>query len=272
MKSEGFASVTARWHLQPTPPRWPGFPPRAVTLPALHPPPPAPGPTVKRAARQARQAGCPRPPYKHHAREALPMHALVFRAHSHIQPCTMRHPTPFSQLRCFQRARSLPPLQMPAPSLASKKQRHARNTRVFAVARAPLYPAEEPSVSSLCQQQASRVQRPRLRAAVQILFSSTCELLALPSAQFVVTIGQARLPCISCLVWCVVDKEKNPPAPPTGLDPRPERSCCKSKGFSGAGALSKVKFTLRANVTHTPQSLHPNLPPLSVCLFVTSRR
>jgi hypothetical protein len=40
MKSEGFASVTARWHLQPTPPRWPGFPPRAVTLPALHPPPP----------------------------------------------------------------------------------------------------------------------------------------------------------------------------------------------------------------------------------------
>jgi hypothetical protein len=142
MKSEGFASVTARWHLQPTPPRWPGFPPRAVTLPALHPPPPAPGPTVKRAARQARQAGCPRPPYKHHAREALPMHALVFRAHSHIQPCTMRHPTPFSQLRrfqqpFFQRARSLPPLQMPAPSLASKKQRHARNTRVFAVARAP---------------------------------------------------------------------------------------------------------------------------------------
>ena len=30
------------------------------------------------------------------------MHALVFRAHSHIQPCTMRHPTPFSQLRRFQ--------------------------------------------------------------------------------------------------------------------------------------------------------------------------
>jgi hypothetical protein len=184
MKSEGFASVTARWHLQPTPPRWPGFPPRAVTLPALHPPPPAPGPTVKRAARQARQAGCPRPPYKHHAREALPMHALVFRAHSHIQPCTMRHPTPFSQLRrfqqpFFQRARSLPPLQMPAPSLASKKQRHARNTRVFAVARAPLYPAEGPNVSSLCQQQASRVQRPRLRFKFCSQARASC-LLCLP--------------------------------------------------------------------------------------------
>lgn len=183
MKSEGFASVTARWHLQPTPPRWPGFPPRAVTLPALHPPPPAPGPTVKRAARQARQAGCPRPPYKHHAREALPMHALVFRAHSHIQPCTMRHPTPFSQLRRFQqpfqRARSLPPLQMPAPSLASKKQRHARNTRVFAVARAPLYPAEGPNVSSLCQQQASRVQRPRLRFKFCSQARASC-LLCLP--------------------------------------------------------------------------------------------
>jgi len=195
------------------------------------------------------------------------MHALVFRAHSHIQPCTMRHPTPFSQLRrfqqpFFQRARSLPPLQMPAPSLASKKQRHARNTRVFAVARAPRRRAKRVVIVPAASKQGAAAA-----AAVQILFSSTCELLALPSAQFVVTIGQARLPCISCLVWCVVDKEKNPPAPPTGLDPRPERSCCKSKGFSGAGALSKVKFTLRANVTHTPQSLHPNLPPLSVCSF-----
>ena len=253
-------------HAGPVSPLAPSLCPRCI------PHPPAPRPTVKRAARQARQAGCPRPPYKHHAREALPMHALVFRAHSHIQPCTMRHPTPFSQLRrfqqpFFQRARSLPPLQMPAPSLASKKQRHARNTRVFAVARAPRRRAKRVVIVPAASKQGAAAA-----AEVQILFSSTCELLALPSAQFVVTIGQARLPCISCLVWCVVDKEKNPPAPPTGLDPRPERSCCKSKGFSGAGALSKVKFTLRANVTHTPQSLHPNLPPLSVCLFVTSRR
>ena len=153
------------------PPRWPGFPPRAVTLPALHPPPPAPGPTVKRAARQARQAGCPRPPYKHHAREALPMHALVFRAHSHIQPCTMRHPTPFSQLRrfqqpFFQRARSLPPLQMPAPSLASKKQRHARNTRVFAVARAPRRRAKRVIIVSAASKQGAAAA-----AADRILFS-----------------------------------------------------------------------------------------------------
>ena len=135
MKSEGFASVTARWHLCSQPPHAGPVSPLAPSLcPRCIPPPPAPGPTVKRAARQARQAGCPRPPYKHHAREALPMHALVFRAHSHIQPCTMRHPTPFSQLRrfqqpFFQRARSLPPLQMPAPSLASKKQRHRRCAR-----------------------------------------------------------------------------------------------------------------------------------------------
>ena len=163
---------------------------------------------------------------------------------------------------------------MPAPSLASKKQRHRRCARAqhSCLRRCPCSPVPRRRAKRVVIVPAASKQGAAAAAEVQILFSSTCELLALPSAQFVVTIGQARLPCISCLVWCVVDKEKNPPAPPTGLDPRPERSCCKSKGFSGAGALSKVKFTLRANVTHTPQSLHPNLPPLSVCLFVTSRR
>ena len=84
-------------------------------------PHPDPQPNVQHGRRQA---GRPRPPYKHHAREALPMHALFFRPHSHIQPCTMWHPTPFSQLRRFQqpslqRARNSPRLSTRATLVSS---------------------------------------------------------------------------------------------------------------------------------------------------------
>ena len=185
------------------------------------------------------------------------MHALVFRAHSHIQPCTMRHPTPFSQLRrfqqpFFQRARSLPPLQMPAPSLASKKQRHRRCARAqhSCLRRCPCSPPK----SQACRHCASSKQAGcsgRGRGSNSVLKHVRVACSAFRSVCCNDWTGKTSVHFL--LVWCVVDTEKNPPAPPTGLDPRPERSCCKSKGFSGAGALSKVKFTLRANVTHTPQ-------------------